>query len=535
MKVALLLLCIPALAVSPLAAAEPPPAWDTLCAAGDTVLARWQHDLVARHDDRWPLAGVAPILDAADAALCNLECCVSTSGVPAEKGERCPFYYRTRPEMLRCLTSAGIDIVAAANNHVGDYGPVGVAETLKWTGEAGLVSAGIGVDLEDAERPRLVRIGRTLVAIGGLDMTMPAFAAASGRPGSSFAAEDEALEAFAGKVRRLGAEARGRCHLILLTVHWGDNWVREVSPLHRRMARAAFAGGVDLILGHSAHRLKGMEVVDGKVVLYDMGNLFFDCSLRDEGRRSAIFRLHLSPSGVHRVDVVPIEAREGHAVPASPAEGISILEEMEALSAPLGTSLKRNRDGEGRPMGVLDVPAPAVTQRPPVGPDVSFASFPRTREFQAPRSEAPLRGQVPEGAVPVRPPAKLSPGIEFLGFRLPPAAKEGGILTIATWWRVARPIEDGRLVAFELTTAGKVLRRGSPWYNRHDPGDWSLPFRRMRSGEIVEDLFPIRLQDLPAGDYEVKVLILDPARIGAGGGLSESKVLGRVSIEPRRK
>jgi len=47
-----------------------------LVAAGDSVLARWEQDLVERNGYDWPLAGVKERLDAADAALCNLECCV---------------------------------------------------------------------------------------------------------------------------------------------------------------------------------------------------------------------------------------------------------------------------------------------------------------------------------------------------------------------------------------------------------------------------------------------------------------------------
>ena len=97
--------------------------WDVLLAGGNTVLARWEHDLVARNGLDWPLAGVAPILSRADAAPVNLECCVSVRGARASKGERCPFYYRARPERLEYLTRAGIDMVTAANNHGGYYGP----------------------------------------------------------------------------------------------------------------------------------------------------------------------------------------------------------------------------------------------------------------------------------------------------------------------------------------------------------------------------------------------------------------------------
>ncbi|MCP4592320.1 MAG: CapA family protein, partial [bacterium] len=226
-----------------------------LVAGGDTVLARWQHDLVSRNGFDWPLAKVKDLLWEADAAFCNLECCVSLRGLPVDKGENCPFYYRARPEMLRCLTRAGIDIVTAANNHGGDYGPAAVADTAKWCERAGLVCVGIGDNAAAAEEPRLVSVGPVRVGFAGMDSTSPRFLADQDRPGASYAAEEETLESFTEKVKRLGQWADGRCDLLVLTIHWGKNWVRDTQPIHRAMARVAFEHGVDLILGHSAHRL----------------------------------------------------------------------------------------------------------------------------------------------------------------------------------------------------------------------------------------------------------------------------------------
>ncbi len=509
------------------------PHWDTLIAAGDTMIARWEHDLVVQSGVKWPLEGVAPLLSSADAAFSNLECCVALGGLPAEKGERCPFYYRARPEMLRILTSAGIDVVTAANNHGGDYGPSSVAETIRWTEEAGLVCAGIGRDLAEAERPRLIQVGRTRVALAGMDTTMPYFAATPDRPGTNFARETENLEAFKEKVRRLGEWARGKCDLLVLTPHWGDNWVRETQPAHRKMARIAFQNGVDLILGHSAHRLQGMEVIDGKVVLYDMGNLLFDCLLQPEGRMSALFRLSISPAGVHQVEVIPIRALLGHTVLAGPEVSEQILEEMESLCSPLGTKLRIREGKDGRPIGVLDIPAPQVTQRPPVKDDLSFVLFPAAREFSAPRADGVIRKDLPEDSqdtVKLNPPIELAPGMELLGFHLPETARERGILNITTWWRLKRPVKNHWLLAFELETAGEIFRRGTPWYTRHDPGDWSIPVSQIQPGEIVVDFYPARLSGLPPGSCEVRAVVLDPARPEGKGILGRTQVLGRVEV-----
>ncbi len=508
---------------------------DVLVAAGDTVLARWEHDLVSRHGVDWPLAGVRNILSSADAALCNLECCVSLGGRPAKKGERCPFYYRARPEMLQCLTRAGIDIVTAANNHGGDYGPESVKDTGLWCDRAGLVCVGNGDTEARAETPRLVRIGRTRVGIAGLDTTMRYFRADENRPGTNHAPEDKGLEIFKRKMRSMGKWAAGRCDILILTIHWGRNWVRDTQPIHRTMARIAFRSGVDVILGHSAHRLQGMEVMDGKVVVYDMGNLLFDCKLKPEGRQSALFRLHLSRRGVHRIEVIPVLAQLGRTVLADPKSAQAILAGMESLCAALGTSLENRIDDAGRPVGVLEIPEPKVTRRRPADRNLACTVFPAVKTFALPGATAPVVKGIPEDAVEVDPPAKPAPGVELLAYRLPRTARERGILTLATWWRVTGPVRDHVMPAFHLDTGGKTARRGRPWYTRHDPGDWTLPFSRVEKDVIVEDIYPARLAGLPPGPCTVKVVVLDTTRPEGKRILGPACTLGTVRIMPRVK
>ncbi len=87
--------------------------------------------------------------------------------------------------------------------------------------------------------------------------------------------------------------------------------------------------GVDLILGHSAHRLQGIEIINGKAVVYDMGNLLFDCKLKEDGRRTAIFRDHLTASGVRKIAIIPVQALNGHSVLAEGSEAGSLSPEGE--------------------------------------------------------------------------------------------------------------------------------------------------------------------------------------------------------------
>ncbi len=514
---------------------EEVPGSATLVGGGDTVLARWEHDMVSRQSYAWPLDGVESVLGSADAALCNLECCVSRRGTPAEKGEHCPFFYRARPEMLQCLTSAGIDVVTGANNHGGDYGPASVADTVGWCNTAGLVCVGIGSNMAEAETPHVVQIGPLRVAFAGMDSTKACYVAGNDRPGASYASEEGNLADFTAKVDRIARWADGRCDLLVLTIHWGQNWVRETQPVHRKMARIALEHGVDAILGHSAHRLQGIELIDGKPVVYDMGNLLFDCKLKPEGRQSALFRLQLSKNGVHKIEVLPVEALNGHTARAGCEEAAEILSEMGELCSALGTNLAIEEDLEGRPMGVVHIAKPKSTPRKAVDATQTCVTLPAKGETIPPALDtAFLNREIPADAKKLAPPVELASGVELVACRVPAQAEEGGILQLTTWWRVAEPVKRDVMLAFHLRPKGETPRRGTPWYTRHDGADWTVPLSLVDPAAVIEDLYPARLSGLPAGPCEVFAVLIDTSRSEGERVLGETN-LGPIEIVPRAK
>jgi hypothetical protein len=68
-------------------------------------------------------------------------------------------------------------------------------------------------------------------------------------------------------------KAKEQADLIVVSIHWGIHFVPAViADYQREVARAAIDAGADLILGHHAHILKGVEVYKGKVIFYSLGN-----------------------------------------------------------------------------------------------------------------------------------------------------------------------------------------------------------------------------------------------------------------------
>ncbi|HEX6515181.1 MAG TPA: CapA family protein [Nocardioidaceae bacterium] len=226
----------------------------------------------------WPWGAVLETVEAwrPDAQVMNLETAVTRAGA-AQPGKA--VHYRMSPENVGCLEVAGTDVWTLANNHVLDYGPAGLEETLATLRGAGQRSAGAGMDEQAAWRPAAVDLhgGRRLLvwsvadASSGTPASWRAFPKAPGvavLPELSLSCAD-ALVAHVHRERRPG-------DLVLVSVHWGANWGYRVPADQVRFAHRLVDGGVDVVHGHSSHHARPMEVHRGRLVLYGCGDLVND-------------------------------------------------------------------------------------------------------------------------------------------------------------------------------------------------------------------------------------------------------------------
>ena len=211
------------------------------------------------------------------ARIVNLETAVTTSEDWEAKG----INYRMHPGNVPCLTAAGISCCALANNHALDWGRRGLRETIEVLRDAGIQTAGAGHNRVEAETPALVDVpggARLLVfAVGARDSGIPSDWAAEpvGRPGIDFISDySAATAAYIG--RRVRSFKRPN-DIAILSIHWGGNWGYRIAPEHSVFAhRLIDDGGVDIVHGHSSHHPKGIEVYQGKPILYGCGDFIND-------------------------------------------------------------------------------------------------------------------------------------------------------------------------------------------------------------------------------------------------------------------
>jgi poly-gamma-glutamate synthesis protein (capsule biosynthesis protein) len=244
--------------------------------------------------------------DSADLRIANLEAPLCTGGTPAPKLIRLQSPVQAAEwirDDLRC------DAVSLANNHIMDWGQPGLDSTLAALDGAAIAYAGAGSTDAIAGAHRLLHVNGARVAFLSWACTVPpGFRANAQQPGlaairvrTSYAADPMLIdeqpgtppwvhtepwsEDVAALERALGA-ARAASDFVVLAVHWGvppqwqSNFQGPLAEYQETLAPRLVAAGADLVLGHHAHTVYGVQAfarpsASPGLVCFSLGNYIF--------------------------------------------------------------------------------------------------------------------------------------------------------------------------------------------------------------------------------------------------------------------
>jgi poly-gamma-glutamate synthesis protein (capsule biosynthesis protein) len=253
-------------------ASAPAPESFTLVATGDVLI---HQDLAltagarqadGSYDFSGVLAEVAPIIGAADLAICHLETPVAVPGGPYRGYPS----FAVQPEIVDALAGAGYDLCSTASNHSLDDGTAGLVRTLDALATAGIASTGTYRTRAESQEPRIVDVGGIRVghvaATSGLNgVPLPA-----GREWSVDVADVpdvDGMLAAAGRARAAGAE------VVVASLHCCVEYVTDPTEAQVAAVRTLLASpDVDLVLGHHAHVVQPLEQITGEWAAYGLGN-----------------------------------------------------------------------------------------------------------------------------------------------------------------------------------------------------------------------------------------------------------------------
>ena len=315
---------------------------------GDVMLGRLVDEHQRQRSDTAVWGDVLERLRGLDGLFVNLECCLSERGQPWQRTRR-PFHFRANPDWaVPALQAAGVDCCALANNHVLDYEEVALRDTLDHLDDGDIARAGAGETREAAFEPALVAVKDLDVAFVSFTDNTPEYAATSTTPGTAHVDIDVDDEETRTVVSETLQDAREHDpDLLVASLHWGPNMVEEPPESFREFGRWLVDHGVDVIHGHSAHVFHGIEVYDGRPVLYDAGDFVDDYAVDESLRndRSFLFELSVTDAGeLSELRLTPTEIYDYSVHRARDDVAEWSRNRMRELSKPFGTQFERDGD-----------------------------------------------------------------------------------------------------------------------------------------------------------------------------------------------
>ncbi|KAI9928346.1 hypothetical protein MW887_002384 [Aspergillus wentii] len=260
-----------------------------------------------------PWGTALPLFHTSDLNLINLETAVTTSPEPWPNKA---FNYRMHPANVAALHEARIDYANLANNHVLDFGTEGLVETVWTLRESRIAFSGAGERTKEAVSGTVVRLPRVEKEGGKVarasSVSASASASASERQKGDDSEKQEHYQIhissasdhpsswsdiptfhfidYTSSTRQslkslLTSPSSQSAALKIFSVHWGPNYAWRPDSQIRSMAHFLVDEcGVDIVHGHSAHHVQGVERYKGKLIIYGCGDFVDDYALNEQFR-----------------------------------------------------------------------------------------------------------------------------------------------------------------------------------------------------------------------------------------------------------
>ncbi len=242
----------------------------TITATGDCTLGPTQthgysgsfHDYYDKYGETYFFQGVSGIFSADDCTIVNLECVLTNSQARVEK----TWNLKGKPEYVGILTSASIEACSLGNNHTRDYGEVSLTDT-----QNALNGAGVVYGYNEQVGIYTTKQGYTIGIVSASLL-------------SQSATYENYMQNGITQLKQQGVD------IVVACCHWGVERQYYPTEYQVNMAHRLIDCGADLVIGNHPHVLQGVEVYNGKVICYSLGNFCFGGNKNPSDKDTMIFQ-----------------------------------------------------------------------------------------------------------------------------------------------------------------------------------------------------------------------------------------------------
>jgi poly-gamma-glutamate capsule biosynthesis protein CapA/YwtB (metallophosphatase superfamily) len=320
--IAIALVCV--LSGTPVSAKSPTA---TLLFSGDVTLGFHYEEYVDEQVSKgkskdamlgWGFEQVKSVTQKADVYVANLECPFTAGGEKIVKN----FNFRARPEFVSTLLAGGVDVVSLANNHLMDYGPEGLFDTLSTLETNKIKSFGAGRSLSEARAPLVIEVKGIKVAflgyffLGDKNIEPSVVIATQNTPG--VAGHFSSLEELKKMVSTDILAAKQVANHVIPFFHWGKEGTTTPQDYQIELAHFAIDNGASAVIGSHPHVLQGIEVYKNAPIAYSLGNFVFGGNWNPKDKKTALLQLKIDSKSIRDVEVIPAFSDAYPQIPVQP-------------------------------------------------------------------------------------------------------------------------------------------------------------------------------------------------------------------------
>lgn len=231
-----------------------------------------------------------------DILVANNEFPFTDRGTPTE-GKT--YTFRADTDTVSYLHDMGVDVAVLANNHIYDFGEVGLLDTLDTLSEAGILGIGAGRNLDEASAPLYFIVNDMKIAVVAATqierLDNPDTKGATDNSAGVFRCWNPE------KLYEVVEQAKENSDFVIVYIHWGTENQAEPDWAQLDQAPKLAEAGADLIIGDHSHCLQGITYFDDTPVIYSLGNFWFNSKTLD----TCMVRVTIGRDGLESFQFVP--------------------------------------------------------------------------------------------------------------------------------------------------------------------------------------------------------------------------------------
>ncbi len=240
----------------------------------------------------------------ADIAAGNLESPLSNGGVHDNLG----IVFNADAQYANRLYSAGFDILSTANNHAADIGVKGVGSTILALQNSSILPVGTNFKPDEVGDTLNCHEGQIIHAkgynVGFLAYSYTEYNDGGASPGPDVCDwnDFDTVEADLSSLRK-------KSDYVIVMVHTGVENSRAPTIADEEKFKKLVDLGATAVIGHHPHVLGGVELYNGGVIAYSMGNFIFD-QIEPEQKASAILQIDIDSKSTLSYKLIPIKIED---------------------------------------------------------------------------------------------------------------------------------------------------------------------------------------------------------------------------------